>query len=368
MEPTTSTAITTLQTQLCPFKYTRTPRLCNHQVPFPFSVHHPTYPCGYCKLSVEETDYAVGCDGACNAWFHCICIGMPLSELAFYEKEDWYCDKCLQGGYKSSLTYTKYLLNECMEPFDELEDSGIGLESEEIVHAVEVVPKLKPKNKRLIKKRLKPQSKLNYVDIDIKSFTPVRILNDASIAEWRKKIYKCSACSFTNPSPCVVKAHRKVHRRGKITCPHCEYCTHCKDRLDDHIALLHGGTPRFECDKCNFKTTREHHLKSHTASNCSARPHQCQQCDRRFRRVDSLREHVVIAHTDKSRFKCTMCDFQCHRVSTWNRHKQTHTNLRHSGDLRPYHECQQCELCYKRRYQLTTHVMLKHEGPSGSRD
>ena len=190
------------------------------------------------------SDYAVSCD-ECKKWFHCVCIGMPLSELAFYETEDaeWFCNSCLKGGYKSTLTYTNYLLSECTEPFDELDDSGIGMPCEhdpvisDSANSVVEQTECRSKNKRPIKKH----PNLDYVDINIKSFQPVRILNAESIAVWRKQIYKCSQCSFTNPSPCVIKEHRKIHRGFKLTCPYCEYFTNWKDRLDDHIAQIHGG-------------------------------------------------------------------------------------------------------------------------------
>ena len=45
----------TLRTQLCPFKYTKTSRLATLRDPMPFPLPHPAYPCGYCKVSVQDT-------------------------------------------------------------------------------------------------------------------------------------------------------------------------------------------------------------------------------------------------------------------------------------------------------------------------
>lgn len=63
------------------------------------SVHAVQYPCGICKLDVNDSDQAIQCEGYCASWFHCKCgLGFKLNaaqyrKLASFE-ERWICANC----------------------------------------------------------------------------------------------------------------------------------------------------------------------------------------------------------------------------------------------------------------------------------
>ena len=38
------------------------------------------YPCGQCNKEVSEDEKAIQCEGLCQLWYHCVCVGMDVRE------------------------------------------------------------------------------------------------------------------------------------------------------------------------------------------------------------------------------------------------------------------------------------------------
>ena len=57
--------------------------------------------CGACMRKYEDGDKMIGCDGACNKWYHIECVGVTSEEFDFISKDKkgtWKCVSCLQGS------------------------------------------------------------------------------------------------------------------------------------------------------------------------------------------------------------------------------------------------------------------------------
>ena len=57
------------------------------------------YPCGACKLEVNDADQAIQCEGNCASWFHCTCcLGLSLTDAQYKRitasEEKWVCANC----------------------------------------------------------------------------------------------------------------------------------------------------------------------------------------------------------------------------------------------------------------------------------
>lgn len=69
--------------------------------------------CRSCDRVVKENDFALGCDGLCEKWFHIKCISVGKKDydkfIALGEKSVWFCDTC-KIEVKALITARKELL------------------------------------------------------------------------------------------------------------------------------------------------------------------------------------------------------------------------------------------------------------------
>lgn len=54
------------------------------------------YPCGVCKEEVGVDDKGIQCEGECQYWYHCACLGISNGEYDCLTESDskWECCKC----------------------------------------------------------------------------------------------------------------------------------------------------------------------------------------------------------------------------------------------------------------------------------
>ena len=62
----------------------------------PFMANFAEYPCGICMRGVCFGDEAIQCEGECQFWYHCNCIGLSKSEYDELSVSScvWECPKC----------------------------------------------------------------------------------------------------------------------------------------------------------------------------------------------------------------------------------------------------------------------------------
>jgi DNA-directed RNA polymerase subunit RPC12/RpoP len=92
----------------------------------------------------------------------------------------------------------------------------------------------------------------------------------------------------------------------------CDYCGRGYSylaSLQQHMKT-HQVEYQFQCNGCSrlFKTgpELEEHKKSHETDGSETRPHQCEQCGRRFTLLENLHRHQMI-HSDQRPFHCAFC-------------------------------------------------------------
>lgn len=67
-----------------------------------------------------------------------------------------------------------------------------------------------------------------------------------------KKKIQCELCGSWFVSKDLLDRHiRRTHMEGKLPCPHCDMEIKSKDGLRNHILLKHENRKRFKCVDCN---------------------------------------------------------------------------------------------------------------------
>ena len=80
--------------------------------------------------------------------------------------------------------------------------------------------------------------------------------------------------------------------------------------------------------------------------------HECDVCEKSFRRSGGLKRHVRI-HTNEKPYECDVCEMSFRDSCTLKSHMRIHTNEK------PY-ECDVCEMKFRRSDNLKVHMRRWH--------
>ncbi|XP_061615125.1 zinc finger protein ZFP2-like [Phyllopteryx taeniolatus] len=181
----------------------------------------------------------------------------------------------------------------------------------------------------------------------------------------------CDVCGKRLKTEALLAAHSRVHSGDKPF--RCGLCLRRFVRvacLRQHHARVHlkeGGrasrsaSPRapkaFPCATCGKEFKFQSLLNNHAAVHSDERPHACDFCPRRFRRLGHLKRHRRVVHRDGARlpqtFVCHICgkDKKCR--SQLARHVIIHTGER------PF-ACDLCAARFNRLGNLRQHSKRVH--------
>ena len=162
---------------------------------------------------------------------------------------------------------------------------------------------------------------------------------------------KCNVCEKIFQHKLQLRQHRRVHR-GKRPCTNCgkeisgatDMSTHRKDCMKDY---------KFKCTICEFKTSRNYHLKDHLRKMHTVTPtmgYSCNHCDFIASAKVHLNTHVS---KDHPKFPCIICGKRLKKAVTLERHIM----LSHDKQF----PCLTCGKTFPKADTLETHIILSHD-------
>ncbi|XP_075679286.1 uncharacterized protein LOC113798311 isoform X2 [Dermatophagoides pteronyssinus] len=152
------------------------------------------------------------------------------------------------------------------------------------------------------------------------------------------KPYKCNTCEFVTAKRHLLIRHLLVHSTDKpFKCNQCQYATKRNDNLLLHIHRVHSPVRPYKCDRCKYRFYSERKLNYHIRlmhttnddddDNNGQIKHQCNICYKTFASKYNLDGHKLI-HTDKKPFGCQYCQQRFRRKDTLQNHiKNLHPQI-----------------------------------------
>ena len=139
-------------------------------------------------------------------------------------------------------------------------------------------------------------------------------------------LFSCSICFHTYPSERLLREHVRRHI-NTIKCPYCDLTCNGPSRLHHHVRFRHN----------------------------SDTPQQCPICQKCFKTVHCLSEHLE-THNQKT-FKCSVqdCKYAGKTLKAW----QIHIKKFHTPEQKQYC-CHVCGICFSEGIKLSIHLKEIH--------
>ena len=168
--------------------------------------------------------------------------------------------------------------------------------------------------------------------------------------------------------------------KSRWECNLCHYRTIKKSLLLQHCKTAHTNMKEFKCDLCEYSTNHKRGLIRHNkAVHLNIKEYKCQQCTKEFTQKSHMSLHIRTVHEGLKEFQCDKCSFESNRRDKLERHKKevhgetkTHAcedcafstsipgNLIKHIKLVHRNKCDQCNLNFTRKYNMTYHMMTVH--------
>ena len=140
-----------------------------------------------------------------------------------------------------------------------------------------------------------------------------------------------------------------------FSCDKCDYSSHNKHYLKQHIELVHRTDRPFKCPFCDYAGKRSHSLKEHLVVHSTNRPYECPICNATFRKKGHLTTHVKLHNTFKY-FECNICQ------EKYNDRTQLYGHLREAHDPEQVYSCKVCDYATTIKSNIVMH-MHTHGNP-----
>ncbi|KAH7703397.1 Protein kinase [Aphelenchoides avenae] len=139
-------------------------------------------------------------------------------------------------------------------------------------------------------------------------------------------LFKCVQCGKEYNKVSSFRVHMWAHREKLHECDQCEKKYKRREALLEHKHIEHTADGHFECDECERKYTRRRTLLEHKRiAHAEVGKFECEQCGKKYTWRGSLREHKQAAHAKAGRFTCDQCGKICPHKQALRTHKQVHS-------------------------------------------
>ncbi|XP_062387303.1 zinc finger protein 436-like [Sardina pilchardus] len=211
---------------------------------------------------------------------------------------------------------------------------------------------------------LQLKGRLHHCTVCRKSFTALReaekhrqthTFGRTELSTDKKTHDSGETCSASTSRPTSLTRDMPAHTGDKR--PHeCVQCGKTFRRLESlrrHHMLIYVRKKPHTCDQCGKGFIERSDLKAHmlVGLHTGEKPHKCVQCGKAFDRSTDLKRHMLI-HTGEKPHKCVQCARAFLRFSSLTCHMLTHTRQKQP------HKCVHCRKEFLQISALKTHMKM----------
>ena len=170
--------------------------------------------------------------------------------------------------------------------------------------------------------------------------------------------YTCERCDYKNSDKYKLKYHVLIKHEGlSYDCDECQSKFSRSDTLAIHVRRNHGDELKvsFNCDLCGKNLETKKGINSHSVELA------CTKC--KFVSCGTLVQmHMKTAHNpyfQNGCYNCDKCEFRTGKYAKMNYHASSHFQAR---EIKPFIDCNQCEFKTNKKLHLRAHIDDQHNG------
>ena len=166
--------------------------------------------------------------------------------------------------------------------------------------------------------------------------------------------FSCHLCEYESNDMKMMDDHGS-NAHGIIQCGKCEYRAEDKEIMMKHM-MKHTGRFNFNCNKCEFESTRQSMVKDHieikhpSKEPVTVETMICERCEKEFSYRFHFKQHKC---EPAYKFPCEVCTFIAHELVELTEHMvKFHTT--------PLHACPHCDFKTRKQQHLQEHIAEIH--------
>ena len=149
-----------------------------------------------------------------------------------------------------------------------------------------------------------------------------------------------------------------------VECPRCFKYLH-RDSIKEHINVVHFHQNKFQCDRCDYETSRHVRLMVHLKT-----VHQCdidskyettkpkRQCNYCGAMIKNWRRHIMKVHMNIKNVFCDICSYSSFFKYDMEQHMRVHIKKQQKEPQKFF--CEVCGMEFEKRFHLNAHCRAKH--------